>query len=89
MLRTLMLLTATTLVGACATTTTTDSAGSRETVDGITVNCSGPESGWVFCYRSAAQLCGNASYTVLKRNDDALAAGAAGGESRSMIVKCN
>jgi hypothetical protein len=81
----LSLLTAMTLIGACAAT---PSQESTMDVGGITVNCSGPDSGWVFCYRTASELCGTASYTILKRNGDALAAGAAG-ETRMMLVKCN
>lgn len=85
MLRVLPLLATLSLAGAC---TATPSQAPTQAIDGITVNCSGADSGWVFCYRTAAGVCGTAGYTIVKRDGAGAAPGVAG-ETRSMLIRCN
>ncbi|MEQ1579852.1 MAG: hypothetical protein ABL964_04615 [Steroidobacteraceae bacterium] len=77
------------LVCICATSAPQAAARKeRAAEDVITVNCSGPTGGWVFCYRSASQACGPTGYTVVRR-EGAIGATASQEDARVLVVKCN
>ena len=92
MFRPLMMLFITLLVAGCATGAGSQSASGtaqgQSTEEGILINCSGANAGWVFCYRSASTVCGVAGYTVVRRSDQTPPAAAAT-ETRTMLVRCN
>ena len=92
MLRPWLLLSLMALVTGCATSTTTGESTSataqgQGTAEGTTINCSGADAGWVFCYRSASQVCGLSGYTILSRQGSEGPA-AAGNETRLMVIRC-
>jgi len=92
MLRPLLMLSIMGLVAGCASSTTTGqstaaAAQGQGTGEGTTINCSGADAGWVFCYRSASQVCGLSGYTILSRQGSDGPA-AAGNETRIMVIRC-
>lgn len=91
MARVMVLLSVAALTAGCAAGPgaggSSQSAQAQGPVDGITINCSGADAGWVFCYRNAREVCGIAGYTIVRRSDQAPAA--AGSDTRTMVVRCN
>lgn len=93
MIRPLLTLSLIALVSGCATGTPAGQSGSSAAKvqgadEAITINCSGADAGWVFCYRSAKDVCGVSGYTILRRDGEPSAA-APSSEIRTMLVKCN
>lgn len=87
MLRPVLTIAACTLLGACATSSgQTGSLAASSAANNVTINCSGANSDWVFCYREANAVCGLSGFSVVSREG---AVGAAAGSSeRRMIVQC-
>ncbi|MEQ1579851.1 MAG: hypothetical protein ABL964_04610 [Steroidobacteraceae bacterium] len=87
MLRPVLTIAALTLLGGCATSSgQPDAPQSRAAGNDVTINCSGANSDWVFCYRNANEVCGLSGFTVVTR-DGAIGA-AASSNDRRLIVRC-
>jgi hypothetical protein len=87
MLRPVLTMAAITLLGGCATSPgQTDATQARTAGNDVTINCSGANSDWVFCYRNANEVCGLSGFSVVSR-DGAIGA-AADSNERKLIVRC-
>ncbi len=88
MLRPVLTLAALTLLAGCATSPgQTDALQANAGGDNVTINCSGPDSDWVLCYRHANQVCGLGGFTVVRR-DGVIGPPTPGNDLRTMIVRC-
>lgn len=99
--RTLIVVMATALFGACATVRETYSADGRKA---YTLNCSGAARGWDKCYSAAGDLCKEAGFDILDRSSEDASFAAVGGgvnssggsfggssvktNERSMVIAC-
>lgn len=82
MLRTVLPVAALVLTGGCATSGQPSALQSGTASNGVTINCSGPNSDWVFCYREANAVCGLSGFSVVSRDV------APGSDQRRMVVAC-
>jgi hypothetical protein len=97
----LIVVSVTTLLGACATVKETYSADGRKA---YTLNCSGTARGWDKCYAAAGEICKDAGYDILDRSSEDVSIAAVGGSvnssggsfggsstktnERSMVIAC-
>jgi hypothetical protein len=87
MIRPVLTIAAITLLGGCASSSGQSGAlQESSTGSDVTINCSGANSDWVFCYRNANEVCGLSGFSVISR-DGAVGAGASSDE-RKLIVRC-
>ena len=82
MIRTALPVAALVLASGCASTGEPAALQSRTTGNSVTINCSGANSDWVFCYRNANEVCGLSGFSVISRD------GVAGTDQRRMVIAC-
>ena len=88
MLRPALSIAALTLLGGCATPSgQSDAVQARSTGGDVTINCSGADSDWVFCYRNAFAVCGLAGFSVVRR-DGVIGTATTENSERKLIVRC-